>query len=1175
MPNDYLNKVKLNGTTYDIKDTVSGYTTNTGTVTDVTAGTGLSGGTISTSGTISLDTDRALTTSDITTGTATDNKLVSAKTIHDALPTVPTVVNTYSSTGTDAISGTGVAAALGTLDSSISATTNQAISAITITDGKISGSSKITIPTVTDTYSSTGTDAVSGKAVNAALQTLDSSISAETGKAISAIGIVDGKITSSSKISVGDANQNAFSNVKVGTTTIEADSTTDTLELVAGSNITLTPDATNDKVTIAFNNDSGYITGITSSDVTSALGYTPYSNANPSGYTSNTGTVTSIGAGTGLKTNKTSNAAITDSGTLALDTTYALTASDISTGTDTTNKLVSAKTIADAIGGFGGGTVTSVSLTNASGESDFTITGSPITSAGTITIDHANSVTAKSTQGLYPITFDKHGHITGAGDAVTVTDTITSWYGTCSTTASTVQKDVTCSNYVLNTGNVIGVLFSTGNTAATPTLKVGSTAAKSIYVGNATPNDTTNVLKWSANTMIYFMYDGTYYRYITSVSAASVQPSRGGNNWVGTSSSSLTTSAKTATIDNYVLTPGSVVYITFTNGSNALQALTLNINSTGAKSIYYKGAATSTTNTLTWSANETLVFVYSGLYYFFVGKTNAIIPSDYLKSSYTGTNFDATINYIDDTDVSGAAMTATNSDGSSTSIGVGFEGTSAVITATNSLSENMGHVSVGINGPEMVGPDTEFIMRSDGALISSLSGEDNIAICNLIEPFNDSDAATKKYVDDAVGGITAGVSDVKVGVTGSTSSIVTSGVAELITNTAYNSSSNKIATMSDLPSVPSAGTSATAVSTTSSGGSASTYSKSDHVHSISSSTITSALGFTPSSTDTITTWYGTSSTTASTAEKAVTCSGFDFHSGAIVGVLFSTANTAATPTLNVNTKGAKTIYVGGNTALSDTNPLKWSANTMVYFMYDGTYFRYITSISAASIIPSRGANTWYGTSSTGATTAAKTSTITNFVLSPGTLVSITFSTANTYASGAITLNVSSTGAKNVYYNGAVTSSSNQCPWLANDTITFMYDGTGYQFISRSSSDVSYIDGVYGAHVTNSSLPGKYVVRYGVCSIGASTAAKTVTLTNGTPYLNAGTHIFVNFSNKNTATSPTLNVNSTGAKTIKPDNAVLDGICEFVYDGTYWQLVSANSFAVAGNYSTGVTIRTWS
>ena len=46
-------------------------------------------------------------------------------------------------------------------------------------------------------------------------------------------------------------NQNAFSNIKVGNTTVAADTTTDTVTLVAGNNITITPDATNDKITIA------------------------------------------------------------------------------------------------------------------------------------------------------------------------------------------------------------------------------------------------------------------------------------------------------------------------------------------------------------------------------------------------------------------------------------------------------------------------------------------------------------------------------------------------------------------------------------------------------------------------------------------------------------------------------------------------------------------------------------------------------------------------------------------------------------------------------------------------------------------------------------------------------------------------------------------------------------
>lgn len=47
-----------------------------------------------------------------------------------------------------------------------------------------------------------------------------------------------------------EVNQNAFANVKVGSTTIQADAKQDTLELAAGANISLVGDANNDKVTI-------------------------------------------------------------------------------------------------------------------------------------------------------------------------------------------------------------------------------------------------------------------------------------------------------------------------------------------------------------------------------------------------------------------------------------------------------------------------------------------------------------------------------------------------------------------------------------------------------------------------------------------------------------------------------------------------------------------------------------------------------------------------------------------------------------------------------------------------------------------------------------------------------------------------------------------------------------
>ena len=55
----------------------------------------------------------------------------------------------------------------------------------------------------------------------------------------------------------------------------------------SGSYTDLTGKPTIPSKTSQLTNDSGFITGINSSDVTTALGYTPYNNTNPSGYQAN------------------------------------------------------------------------------------------------------------------------------------------------------------------------------------------------------------------------------------------------------------------------------------------------------------------------------------------------------------------------------------------------------------------------------------------------------------------------------------------------------------------------------------------------------------------------------------------------------------------------------------------------------------------------------------------------------------------------------------------------------------------------------------------------------------------------------------------------------------------------------------------------------------------------
>lgn len=82
--------------------------------------------------------------------------------------------------------------------------------------------------------------------------------------------------------------------------------------------------------------------------------------------------------------------------------------------------------------------------------------------------------------------------------------------------------------------------------------------------------------------------------------------------------------------------------------------------------------------------------------------------------------------------------------------------------------------------------------------------------------------------------------------------------------------------------------------------------------------------------------YGTCVTAASTTEKKVTTRLGDctLELGRIVYVAFSYTNTAASPTLNVDNKGAKTIKGYGSTAPATW----WQAGDKVQFIYDGVYW---------------------------------------------------------------------------------------------------------------------------------------------------------------------------------------------------------------------------------------------
>lgn len=140
----------------------------------------------------------------------------------------------------------------------------------------------------------------------------------------------------------------------------------------------------------------------------------------------------------------------------------------------------------------------------------------------------------------------------------------------------------------------------------------------------------------------------------------------------------------------------------------------------------------------------------------------------------------------------------------------------------------------------------------------------------------------------------------------------------------------------DTPKAP--GTAAT--------GTATTVSRSDHVHPLQTSVSGNAGTATKWATarningmsiqgDANRVNYGTCSTAAATVAKTVACAGFTLITGAEITVRFTVTNTASYPTLNVNNTGAKNmLYRGINLA----STYKLQADCVYTFRYNGAAY---------------------------------------------------------------------------------------------------------------------------------------------------------------------------------------------------------------------------------------------
>lgn len=217
-------------------------------------------------------------------------------------------------------------------------------------------------------------------------------------------------------------------------------------------------------------------------------------------------------------------------------------------------------------------------------------------------------------------------------------------YGTCSTAAGTNPKVVDCTGFTLDTGAIIYVRFTATNSVAVASvqLNVNNTGAKNIKYRNSNLSSA-GIL--AANRIYCFVYDGTNYQIVGDLDSNSTYTNMSLGNGYGTCATDGATATKVVTLSGYSLLVGGVVAVKFTNSVPA--NATMNINSKGAKSIYYHGSAI-TANII--QAGDIATFIYNGTQY------DLIAIDRVAKEAITGLQ------------LSGRTITITKGDGSTSTI---------------------------------------------------------------------------------------------------------------------------------------------------------------------------------------------------------------------------------------------------------------------------------------------------------------------------------------------------------------------------------------------------------------------------------------------------------------------------------------------------------------------------
>jgi hypothetical protein len=261
-------------------------------------------------------------------------------------------------------------------------------------------------------------------------------------------------------------------------------------------------------------NPSGYISGITSGDVTTALGFTPYNATNPSGYTTNVGTVTSVAALT-LGTSGTDLSSSVATGTVTPVITL-----NVPTASSTTRGVLSAAdwtTFSNKSNTSG--TVTSVSVVTANGVSGSVAT-STVTPAITLTL---GAITPASVAATGTVSGSNLSGTNTGDQTITLTGDVTgSGTGSFATTLATVNASPQTDAFRKVTVNGKGLTTATSAVTSsdittslgyTPVNKAGDTMTGALtatgFTGPLTGNASTATTLQTARAINGVSFDGS------------------------------------------------------------------------------------------------------------------------------------------------------------------------------------------------------------------------------------------------------------------------------------------------------------------------------------------------------------------------------------------------------------------------------------------------------------------------------------------------------------------------------------------------------------------------------------------------------------------------------------------------------------------------------------------